>query len=111
VPGVESAASVSTLPLTGMDARRPYVNPNEPAINERQQMVQYRVITPDYFRAMRIPLRRGRFFDDRDRQGSRDVVIINEKLARRLWPDADPAGKSLYVGDMMKPEAREIVGV
>ena len=74
-------------------------------------MVQYRVISPDYFRAMRIPLRRGRFFDDRDRQGSRDVVIINEKLARRLWPNADPVGRSLNVGDMMKPEAREIVGV
>jgi len=111
VPGVESAASISTLPLTGMDARRPYVNPGEPATNERQQMVQYRVITPDYFHVMHIPLRSGRFFDDRDRQGSRDVVIINEKLARRLWPNADPIGKSLKTADLAKPEQREIVGV
>jgi putative ABC transport system permease protein len=74
-------------------------------------MVQYRVITPDYFRAMSIPLKRGRFFDERDRLGSRDVIIINDKLARELWPDADPIGKILNVGDLRQPEPREIVGV
>jgi predicted permease len=111
VPGVESAASISTLPLTGMDARRPYIHPGEPATTEAQQIVQYRVITPDYFRVMHIPLRSGRFFDDRDHEGARDVVIINEKLARRLWPNTDPIGKSLTVADLARPQAREIVGV
>jgi putative ABC transport system permease protein len=110
VPGVESAASISTPPLTGMDARRPYTIPGEPAA-DLADMVQYRVITPDYFRVMRIPLKSGRFFEDGDRQGSRDVVVINEKLARRLWPSGDAVGKTLNVADLATPEPREIVGV
>lgn len=111
VPGVESAASISTLPLTGMDARRPFVNPGEPTLTEGQQTAQFRIVSPDYFRVMKIPLRSGRFFDEKDRQGSRDVAIINEKLAHRLWPNVDPVGKTLSVADMANPEPREIVGV
>src|SRR5581483_2749657 len=108
IPGVDSAASISTPPLTGMDARRPFLNPNEAA--REAQTVQYRVITPDYFRVMRIPLRNGRFFDDGDRHGTREVVIINERLARRLWPHDAALGKTLNVADISKPEPREIVG-
>jgi putative ABC transport system permease protein len=111
IPGVDSAAFISTLPLSGMDARRPYFKPDDPAGRDQQQMVQYRVITPDYFRAMNIPLKKGRFFDESDRQGSRDVVIISDKFARELWPDADPVGRMINVGDLMQPEPREIVGV
>jgi putative ABC transport system permease protein len=111
IRGVESAAFISSLPLSGMDARRPYFKPEDPAGRGQPQMVQYRVITPDYFRAMNIPLKKGRFFDDRDRQGSQDVVIINDKLARELWPDADPIGRILNVGDLRQPEPREVVGV
>ena len=111
VPGVESAASISTLPLTGMDARRPYVAPDDQTTTERQAVVQYRVITPDYFQVMRIPLRSGRFFDGRDRQGSREVVIINERLAHRLWPQGEAIGKTLDVADLAQPEPREVVGV
>jgi len=110
LPGVESAAAISTPPLSGMDARRPYVIPGE-ATADAPQTVQYRVITPDYFRVMHIPLRSGRFFEERDRPGSRDVVIINQKLARRLWPGGDAIGKTINVADFAKPEPREIVGV
>lgn len=110
LPGVESAAAISTLPLSGMDARRLYVNPAEVAADE-PQTVQFRVITPDYFRVMHIPLKSGRFFTEQDRQGSRDVIIINEKLAHQLWPGGDPIGKILNVADLAKPEPREIVGV
>jgi putative ABC transport system permease protein len=110
LPGVESAAAISTLPLSGMDARRLYVNPGG-ATTDAPQTVQYRVITPDYFRVMHIPLKSGRFFEEQDRQGSRDVAIINEKLARRLWPSGDAIGKIINVEDLAKPEPREIVGV
>lgn len=110
LPAVEGAAAISTLPLTGADARRPYQIPGLPA--REDQWTQYRVVTPHYFRVMDIPLRRGRFFDDRDRTGSDQVVIINESLARRLWPDEDPVGKILLVPDMAPPaQARQVVGV
>lgn len=114
VPGVESAASISTPPLTGMDARRPYFDPSGPTDQQKTdqyQTVQYRVITPDYFRVMNIRLKAGRFFDDRDRQGSRNVIIINEKLARERWPNTNPVGRTLNVADLARPEPREIVGV
>lgn len=110
LPGVESAAAISTPPLSGMDARRLYVNPGE-ATADAPQTVQYRVITAEYFRVMRIPLKSGRFFEEQDRQGSRDVVIINQRLARRLWPNGDAIGKTINVADFAKPEPREIVGV
>jgi putative ABC transport system permease protein len=109
VPGVESAATISTLPLTGMDARRAYSNPDAPAVEP--QMVQYRVITPDYFQVMHIPLKSGRFFRDADRQGSPDVVIVNEKFARQLWPQGDAVGKMLNVADLARIQPMQIVGV
>lgn len=110
LPGVVSAAAISTPPLTGMDARRPYFKPGE-ASGDSPQTVQFRVVTPDYFRVMRIPLKAGRDFDGQDRLGSRNVLIINEKFARRLWPNGDAIGKTLTVADFAKPEPREIVGV
>jgi len=111
LPGVESAAAISTLPLSGNDARRPFTVPGQPKSTGQQNISQFRLVTPDYFRAMRIPLRKGRLFDERDRKGAPEVVIINERLARRLWPNEDPVGKSIFVPDMLEPEPRQIVGV
>jgi predicted permease len=93
-----------------MDARRLYFKAGE-AAGDSPQTVQFRVVTPDYFRVMRIPVKAGRDFDEQDRQGSRDVLIINERFARRLWPNGDAIGKTLNVADFAKPETREIVGV
>jgi putative ABC transport system permease protein len=108
LPGVESAAAVNTLPLTGFNALRPHQLPGA-APDER--MAEFRVVTPDYFRTMEIPLRRGRVFDDRDRLGSQDVIVVNESLARRLWPDREPVGQTLLVADWMTRSPRIVVGV
>ncbi len=55
----------------------------------------YRIATPRYFRALGIPLRRGRLFTDADKEDSAPVVIVNETLARRFWPGEDPIGRRL----------------
>ena len=60
---------------------------------------------------MRIPLKRGRVFDERDRKGGTEVVILSEGLARRFWPNEDPVGKTVMVPDMQTPAMRQIVGV
>jgi putative ABC transport system permease protein len=60
---------------------------------------------------MRIPLKRGRLFDERDRKGAAEVVILSEGLARRFWPNEDPIGKTIMVPDMQTPAMRQIVGV
>jgi predicted permease len=63
-------------------------------------------ISPDYFRAIRVPLLKGRFFTDDDRQGSEPVVIINEAAARKYFPGEDPIGRTVrFLG------VRRIVGV
>ena len=108
LPGIESAAAINTLPLTGFNALRPYGLPGQPA---QERFTEFRIVTPDYFRVMSIPLRRGRPFDDRDRAGAAEVVIVNENVARRLWPGADPIGQTLMVSDWMTPVPRTVVGV
>jgi putative ABC transport system permease protein len=59
----------------------------------------YVIVEPDYFRTMQIPLHRGRGFNDHDTQSAERVVIVNEKLARTIWPGQEPLGKQLRVGD------------
>jgi len=111
VPGVESAGAVSTLPLSGNDARRPFTIPGQPEEAGRPNVARFRLVTPDYFQTMRIPLKRGRPFDERDRTGSAEVVLISEGLARHFWPNEDPVGKIITVPDMLTPAMRQIVGV
>jgi putative ABC transport system permease protein len=60
---------------------------------------------------MAIPLRAGRSFEDADRTGSPEVVIINEDLAHRLWPNEDPVGKTIVVPDQGTLASRQIVGI
>jgi putative ABC transport system permease protein len=55
----------------------------------------YRVITPDYLRALGIPLRQGRGIESRDTAGAAPVVLINESMARKFWPNEDPVGRRL----------------
>lgn len=59
----------------------------------------YRVATADYFHAMKIPLVHGRLFDDHDRGETIPVALINENLARRLWPNGNAIGSQLRVDD------------
>ena len=108
LPGVESAAAVNTLPLTGFNALRPYNLPGQPP---QERFAEFRIVTPAYFSTMAIPLRRGRVFDERDRSGSLPVVIVNEAAARRLWPGVDPVGQTLMVTDFGEVTAKEVIGV
>src|SRR4029453_15402623 len=84
----------------------------------------YRSVSEDYFNAMGINLVRGRFFNEQDREDSSKVALINERMARRFWPDEDPLGKRMALDfEAMKfdiqrgmqidipSNAREIVGI
>jgi predicted permease len=108
MPGVDAAGAINTLPLTGFNALRPYHLPGQPP---QERFTEFRIVTPDYFRAMSIPLRRGRTFDARDRAGTLDVVVVNETVARRLWPGVDPIGQTVMVPDWMQPSPTVVVGV
>jgi predicted permease len=108
LPSVASAAAVNTLPLTGSNALRPHGLPGQPP---QERFAEFRIVTSDYFATMAIPIRRGRVFDTRDRSGSEPVIVVNETVARRLWPGVDPVGQTLMVPDFMKLEPRQVIGV
>jgi len=106
--GVLAEGTVSALPLTGSVGWGGInVQGYTPPPGQELQ-VDMRIASSDYFRAMEIPLRKGRFFAEHDTPNSMDVVIIDEKFAQRFWPDGDPIGKHVWF-DPKKPMT--IVGV
>jgi len=112
VPGVVSVGVTTTVPLTGGGSTQPFSIEGRPVGTIAEQpMAQTRYITPDYFRAIGIPLRQGRFFSDQDRDNSVPVIIISEAMARRFWPGENPIGKRLTPSFHKEQGTREIVGV
>ena len=116
LPGVQNVAMTSSLPLTKMGAitsikiagRAPE---KQPVVDDSQAgglpplpgggfglSAVYSAISHDYFRAMGIPLRRGRQFDEQDVEKKPPVVIISETMARRYWPNADAIGRQINPG-------------
>jgi putative ABC transport system permease protein len=112
-PGVEAAGAVSNLPLGGSNWGRSLTVEGFPVLSVGQApMINHCVITPNYFRAMGIPVLAGRDFSDADARDSMRVTIIDERLAREYWPNESPLGKRVRFGP---PESNEpwhtIVGV
>jgi putative ABC transport system permease protein len=91
LPGVQVAGAVSRLPLAGGNSSRSFNVPGD----EKSYNADIRVSTPDYFRAMGIPLLKGRVFSDSDIRSSLNVAIVNEVLARTVFPGQDPIGKQI----------------
>jgi putative ABC transport system permease protein len=110
IPGVESASVATTAPLSSESAGS--LMTIEGRADEKYGVSNHS-IGPDYFKVLRVPLRRGRFFDEGDREGARRVAIINETAARRIWPDEDPLGKriNLSVGWQPENDLAEIIGI
>jgi len=107
VPGVQAVGGTSILPLQGNSNTYYGIPGEEYASLQERPVVEFRFVTPDYFRAMGIPILRGRALNEADRPDGRDVIVISEFLAERHWPGEDPIGKQIeYWG-----ETREIVGV
>jgi len=97
VPGVESIAVTSGVPLGGGNtATELRIEGKPPAPDGSKPSADWRIVSPGYFRTMGIPLR-GREFDDRDTQDSQPVTIISEEMARRYWADEDPIGKPVML--------------
>jgi putative ABC transport system permease protein len=106
LPGVTAAGLAGALPLTGVSDQFVRI-PGWSGDRDPGYDADYDACTPGYFRAMGIPLRRGRFFEPEDFVGTRRVALINETMARACFPDEDPIGRQLRYGT----DAYEIVGV
>jgi putative ABC transport system permease protein len=98
VPGVQSAALVRGLPLTGNSASARFSLPDrETPPTGQEPQAQFNTATPDYFATMGIPLIQGRLFGDGDRLDTPAVFVINQTMARRFWPGQDPLGKQIKI--------------
>jgi putative ABC transport system permease protein len=114
LPGVESCGAASALPMSGLNARTEFlISGQPPAKPSDVPGAQHRWVTPGYFRALDIPLIRGREFAEADNERSAGVVVIDRALARRFFPDRDPIGAHILItlGDSSAPPEYEIVGV
>jgi putative ABC transport system permease protein len=111
VPGVQSAALIRGLPLTGNSSSVRITLPDRETPPKGQEpQALFNTATPDYFATMGIPSVQGRLFNDGDRLGTPDVIVINETMARRFWPGQDPVGKQIkFVGGDDTPAT--VVGV
>ncbi len=115
VPGVVAVAANNDLPFVGQKPwYRGEFSAEGQSLDDQKHnpLVNYQAVSPDYFRVMQIPLLRGRAFTERDTvrpNRHRDVAVISQRLAERIWPNADPIGKRLNCDD--DGACAEVVGV
>lgn len=110
--GVESAGATNFLPLSGFWGVAPiYVEGQTPPKPGEEPQADNRLATADYFKTMGIRLVRGRAFSERDNGSAPKVVIINQSLANRFWPNGDPVGSRITIGNRSNPDWMEVVGV
>jgi predicted permease len=113
LPGVEGVGCTIVLPMSGSNTDSSFaiqgrsVGGKEPTPDE-----EIRIITPDYFRVLQTPLLKGRFFTDADTADATGVVIINQALAKKYWPNEEALGKRITLDDPRKdPKWLTIVGI
>jgi putative ABC transport system permease protein len=115
LPGVTSASAISQAPLASGGPQfifavegRPLPTPSDAPI------ASYRVVMPDYFQTMNIPLIKGRTFSEADDQNALQAVVVNQNMADMVWPGEDPVGKRVTVGVPLPnetPDWATVVGV
>ncbi len=106
IPGISGVSGSTYLPMSGTTMSATV------ASGERTiEVFTLAAVTPEYFGEMRIPIVRGRAFDAHDDESGAPVAVVNETLARRLWPDADPIGARIEVTRAGRRLMRHVVGV
>jgi putative ABC transport system permease protein len=99
LPGVRSAEAVMALPLSGTNFNISFSVAGRPPVPPAQEpAMEVRVATPGYFSAIGIPLKRGRWFTDDDRDGTPRVTLLTESAAQKYFPNEDPIGKTINLG-------------
>ena len=113
LPGVQDAGLINTLPLEKGPTAAFRVEGRPETTPDKWPGANYRVVTPNYFRAMGIPIVQGRAYTDRDNETTPLVMIVNQELARTVFPGEDPVGKRINFGRVEngQPVWFEIVGV
>ena len=113
LPGVTAAGAISWLPLTTTGGSNALFVEGQPLPGPGEETyVVYRVVTPDYFRTLGIPLRAGRVLDASDGANTPRVVVINDTMARKYWPGASPLGRRVsFAREAREEDWMTVVGV
>lgn len=110
LPGVESAGLISELPLSGQPNDMPFTVEGRPPLAPDQKLgADFRRINDQYFKAMHIPLLRGRNFTAQEAHEAAKVIIISDLFAQQIFPNEEPLGKRLVTS--FRNEPHEIIGV
>ncbi|HEV2914294.1 MAG TPA: ABC transporter permease [Pyrinomonadaceae bacterium] len=110
LPGVEAAGIINNLPLGGVDINGYFWIEGDPP--ERPSGDSgFRIVSKDYFRAMNIPLLKGRLFTEQDNEGSVPVGVISERVAEATWPGEDAIGKRIQSRNDDREEWTTIIGI
>ena len=110
LPGVNSAAISTALPLSTSEAASSFtVEGQPPPADGSLPIANFRTVSPDYFQVLKIAMLRGRMFTDRDTKDSPGVALINQSMARSVFGNEDAIGKRLFIGGSNQPN--EIIGI
>ncbi|HWW83272.1 MAG TPA: ABC transporter permease [Vicinamibacterales bacterium] len=111
-PTVRDTGAITPLPLSGLIWRVPFTVEGRFVEREQVPLAQFRTVSPGFFEAARIPLRRGRTFSERDSDRTRSVAVVNEELANRWLTGLEPVGARLLINDNEQgPRPVEVIGV
>jgi len=111
IPGVASVGSIQYPPLSGLASKTGFWVASRPKPKPSEEPVTtVSIVTPGYFSTMGIPLIKGRLLTDRDREGTPQVALVSQSLARQQFPDRDPIGQGVYV-QWGRETPYQIVGV
>ncbi len=112
LPGVQTVGVTSVVPLSDDDSVLSFnTDGRPPLLPGASQSTNYYSVSADYFKAMGIPLRRGRLLTERDTKDAPHVALINETMAQKIFPNEDPLGKRINFNGGDKPDWYEIVGI
>lgn len=110
IPGVTSVGAISNLPLAPGSAMGLPLKVEGRASGEEALVGLYQTVSADYFRTLEIPLLAGRSFTAQDRAGVGEVIVLNQKLAHKLFPNENPVGQRIILG-LEKPTPFAVIGV
>jgi len=113
LPGVTAAGLSTALPGQGYGGDSPFTIPENPSLGQMQHVAMVRGVDPGYFKSVQIPLRQGRFFEDRERLQNARSVIVSESFVHQYFPNGDALGKHIQATSFGSfPDGGfEIVGV
>jgi putative ABC transport system permease protein len=114
LPGVRSTGAVSFLPVSGTGSALHFnIQGRPPRSPEEYTISSYRVVSAGYLKTLRVPLITGRWIEDRDREGTPPVVVVNSSFARTYFPNQSPIGQHIQLGAAPDPSVpwMEIVGI